>query len=614
MEERLIYFTAILALGITAQWLAWKFRLPSILLLLGFGFAAGHWFPQEEYLHEPTLFAIVSLSVAVILLEGGLTLQFRELREGGPSILRLISVGALVTWILSAIAARYTLGFGWNMSALIGAILVVTGPTVIGPILRSVKPKQRIGAILKWESIVIDPVGAILAVVIFQSVITAAPDAGLRDIPLQIATTFFIGGVLGFVAAKFLQFLLRHHWVPDFLQSVVILTAGALVFTISNLLKAESGLVTVTVLGVVLANQQHAKVRHIIEFKENLRVLLISSLFIILGGRITLDDLAAVWKEALLFLLALIVVVRPAAVIFCTMGSKLSGAEKIFLAFMAPRGIVAAAVSAIFALELAEGHGAEPISPAIAAEASKLVPVTYTVIVGTVAFYGLLAAPLARRLQLAVRNPQGLLIAGITDWAIESARILQELGIRVVLVDANYAATARARMQGLTAVNASIMSEYVTDELDHSGIGRMLAVTPNDHVNAMACLAFNPVFGHSNVYQLNHIDPGEKARDRLSQELTGRLLFEGTPSFSDLYKRERQGNQVKKTTLTSEFTYDAFRKENGPEALVLFALRSNGVLHIQTPDSPAPSAGDTLIFLVPARDSKSDSSPDIASA
>jgi hypothetical protein len=271
-------------------------------------------------------------------------------------------------------------------------------------------------------------------------------------------------------------------------------------------------------------------------------------------------------------------------------------AERLYLALIAPRGIVAAAVAAIFALELAEGHGSSVVP---IAEASRLVPVTYTVIVGTVAFYGLLAGPLARRLGLAVRNPQGLLIAGITEFTIECARAFRETDIRVVLVDSNYDATTRARMRGVTAVSASITSEFVTDELDHAGIGRLLAATPNDHVNTIACLHFAPLFGHANVYQLNHVDEEETTRDGVSAEFTGRVLFEGGPTFDDLDARTRRGFQIKKTSLTEEFTLKHFRTQRGPEALVLFTMNAKNELLIHTPESSDPGPGDTLIALVP---------------
>lgn len=587
MEERLVFFAAVLALGIAAQWLAWRFRLPSILLLLGFGFTAGLFYDQSRIVDENTLFAIVSLSVAVIMLEGGLSLRFGELREAGLPVARLIGLGSLVTWGLSTLAARFLAGLGWPLSTLIGAVLVVTGPTVIGPLLRSVKPRKPVGAILKWEGIVIDPFGALLALLVFNAVFELH---GSESVAASIGKTLVIGGAIGYGAGRLLIFVLRHHWAPDYLHSVVILVVGLALFAVSNAIQHESGLLTVTVIGLVLANQDRAPVRHIIEFKENLRILLISSLFIVLGGRISLDDILSIWREALLFLLALIVVVRPASVFLSLAGSRLKSREKLYLALMAPRGIVAAAVSAIFAMKLAALGGD--------AEAAKLAPLTYSVIVGTVAFYGLLAAPLARRLGLAVKNPQGILFAGIRPWVVEAAAAVQREGFRVLLLDSNYHATRKARMAGLPAVTANVLSDFVTEDLDLAGIGRLLAVTSNDHVNAMACIGFGHSLGRSNVYQLRPEGDADKHRSSVSPELTGRILFGEPVTSASLDRLEREGALVKRTCLTGEYSHEDFREYYGPEAVVLFVLRANGHLSIPTGDPVNCREGDCLIALV----------------
>lgn len=587
MEERLLYFSAVLLAGVSAQWLAWRLKLPSILLLLAFGFVGGLLYDTSGIIENETLFAIVSLSVAVIMLEGGLTLHFKELKEAGLPVLRLVSLGALITWLLSTLAARTLVGFSWQVSLLLGAILVVTGPTVIGPLLRAVKPRRPVGPILKWEGIVIDPIGAVLAVLVFGALFDHG--GAHPSIAASIFKTLLIGGGLGWGAAYLLTWVLRHHWVPDYLQSVVILVVALALFALSNHFQHESGLLTVTVLGIVLANQSHAQVRHIIEFKENLRTLLISSLFIVLGGRIGIDDITLVWREALLFLLALIVVIRPASVFLSTLGGKLTFPERLYLALMAPRGIVAAAVSAIFALGLAETEGP------FAQEAERLVPVAYTVIVGTVAFYGLLAAPLARRLGLAVKHPQGILFAGIQPWTIEAARVVQQAGFRVLMVDSNYRAVSAARMANVPALNANILSDYATEELDLAGIGRILAVTPNDHVNAMACMAFSHALGRSNVYQLSP-SGGREGSKGVSTELTGRLLFGDEVGTERLVTLAHEGASIRRTKLTEAFSEEDLRRRYGEDAIILFAVRESGALDVAVSGSPLNlKTGDTVV-------------------
>lgn len=596
MDERLIFFTSVLLLGIGAQWLAWKLRFPSILLLLGFGFAAGQFYDQSQIVESETLFAIVSLSVAVILLEGGLTLRFSELKEAGTSVLRLIAVGTFVTWAISAVAASKVAGFSWPVALLVSAILVVTGPTVIGPLLQMVKPQRSVNSILKWEGIVIDPVGAILAVLVF-GVFFGHGDGDHREgvavVLLGLGKTILLGGGLGFLAAWGLSYVLGKHWVPDFLQSLVVLVSSLVLFTVSNLIQHESGLLTVTILGIGLANQDRAKIRHVIEFKEILRTVLISCLFIILGARISLDDMLLVWKEALLFLAILIVVARPASVFLSMLGEKRVGKrEKLFLSFMAPRGIVAAAVSSVFALELSETHGP------YAEEAARIVPITYIVIVGTVAFYGLLSAPLARKLGLALKNPQGVLFVGIRGWTIEVAKIIQDAGFRVLMLDSNYGVTRDARMAGVPAMNANVLSDFAAEEIDLVGIGKMVAATPNDQVNTLACISLGHSLGNSNVFQIEPVDLDESDRKSSTKEFNGRSIGSYPIDNLEIAAMLQKGAKVKKTSLNSEFTMNDFREYYGDSALILFKISQGKELNVQTPESTQPVAGDSIISLV----------------
>ena len=593
MDERLIFYTLVLLLGIGAQWIAWRLKLPSILLLLGTGFLAGQFYDQSEIVDQQTLFVLVSLAVGIILLEGGLTLRFSELKEAGTAVLRLVGLGSLVTWVLSSLAAYYVGGFSWQVGILISAILVVTGPTVIGPLLQTVKPKRSVNSILKWEGIVIDPVGAILAVLVFGVFFGHGHGPmGATGVLLGLGKTLLVGVGLGYAAAWALSFALSRHWIPDFLQSVVVLTVGLLLFTVSNLIQHESGLLTVTIIGIGLANQERAKIRHVVEFKETLRTILISCLFIVLGARIGIDDIQMVWKEALLFLLALIVIVRPASVFISLAGSSsVSFREKVFLSLMAPRGIVAAAVSSVFALELAASGGA------FAPEAARIVPVTYFVIVGTVAFYGLLAAPVAKQLGIAMKNPQGILFVGVRRWTIEVAKLVQDAGFRVLMLDSNYEVTSSARMAGLPSVNANVLSEYASEEIDLVGIGNMVASTPNDQVNTLACINLGHSLGASHVFQLQPVDHEKSERQSASAEFNGRLFGNRAISSAEIEEMVEEGAVIKKTTLNEEFSYESFLSMYGEDALVLFRI-TDEVLKVETPRLNDPSKGDVLISLV----------------
>jgi len=596
-EHALVALGLILVLGVFAQWLAWRLKLPAILLLLVAGLAVGPgskllgaerpWLDPDA-LFGPLLLPLVSLFVGVILFEGGLSLRVRELRGAGVAVWRLVTFGAAVTWLLTSLAARWVLGLEPGVAMLLGAILVVTGPTVIGPLLRYVRPTGPVGAVLKWEGIVIDPVGAVLAVLVFQ--VLVPHEAGHAASPaVALLRTVLFGGGLGLAVGALLIWLLRRHRVPDELESPMALMLAIAAFVAANLAQEEAGLLAVTVMGVLLANQKLVDIHHIVEFKENLRTLLISSLFVVLAARLPVEQLQSLDLRTFFFLAALILLVRPISVWLSTLGTPLSRAERVFLAAVAPRGIVAAAIASALAIVLEDAG---------VAGAQRLATVTFGVIIGTVLVYGLLAAPLARRLKLAEPDPQGMLILGAHDWARAIASLLSGHGVRTLLVDRNREHVLAARMDGLPAVAGDILAGPTLDALDLGGIGRLLAWTPNDGVNALACRHLAPLLGRSNVYQL----PGRgREREPLPAHLRGRRLFRDDATFAELNRRFARGDVLKATPLSDQFDFDAFRTRYGDDALVLFVLTGDGKVHIATADAPPePQSGQTVIALVPA--------------
>jgi len=601
-EYLLANLAVILGLGIGAQWVAWRLRIPGILLLLLVGFFAGpvaqqlaihHMLPEGFFLDPDALFGrkligpLVSLAVGVILYEGGLTLELREIREVGPVIRNLVSVGAVVTWLLCAASARWILGMTGGLALLLGAILVVTGPTVIGPLLRQVRPQGPVGSALKWEGIVIDPIGATLAVLVFEVVRGSNTPWGTV---VGFAETAIYGGGLGFLGAGLLIFALKRHLIPDMLENACSLAVVVAIFAGANLLHHEAGLLAATVMGIVLANQKQVTVHHIIHFKENLRVLLLAVLFVVLAARVDLDTLlqALNWR-VLGFVLTLIFVVRPTMVWISTHGSSLSLNEKIFLSWMAPRGIVAAAVASEFSLRLVESG---------VPEAAQLGAVTFVVIISTVAIYGLTAGPLAYRLGLAQPTPQGVLILGAHEWAREMALALQRLSIPVLLVDANRGHVSDARLAGLPAEHANVLSDFVDNELDLGGIGRLLALTPNAEVNMLAAQRFSEEFGKREVYSLQYPKSGTSERHDVAHS-GARTLFSTSATFDYLAERFAKGDVVKRSRLTTEFTFKDFERYYGQEALPLFMIDSEGRLSIfATENRPSPEAGTTLLSLV----------------
>ena len=554
-ESVLLDITTVIFLGIGAQWLAWRLQLPSILLLLVVGFLAGPVLGilDPASLKGDWLFAFVSLSIGIILFEGGLSLRVSELRAVGNTVIRLITLGVFITWGLAAGAAHLILGFNLSLSVLIGAILTVTGPTVIVPLLRHVRPKGRVSTIAKWEGITIDPVGAILAVLTLETLLllndpeetVTTASAAVEHVAIGLGLEIFVALGVSVAATLLLVFIFRRRMVPDFLRNPITLMVVVVAFVVSNVLQHEAGLLTTTLMGIALANQPYVSVQRIVEFKENLQVLLIGSLFVLLSARLELSALNYIDLNVLVYLGILVILVRPIAVLVSSLGTKLEWEEKAFLSWLAPRGIVAAAVASLFAYQL------RPIYPDAI---DGMVPIIFSVIVGTVAIYGLTAAPLARWLNLADPDPDGLLFVGAAPWVRSVARRVQDLGFSVSMIDSNPDHVAQAREEGLHAQHANALSESILDEVDLSGIGRLLITIPNDEVASLTALHFSDVFDTTHVYQLAASPESREGREGvMPKHLRGRPLFGKATNFQSLRNQVERGDVVKVLKLADDF-------------------------------------------------------------
>jgi NhaP-type Na+/H+ or K+/H+ antiporter len=591
-EFVLIGLASIIVLGIAAHWLAWRLRFPSILFFLVFGFIAG---PVTNFIHPDQLmgdllFPIVSISVALILFEGGLTLRLGELKEVGRVVITLIILGAVITWIIASAAAHYILGLDIRLAILLGAVLIVTGPTVIGPLLSHIRPLKRVGRILKWEGILIDPVGAILAVLVYEAILAGEfSEAGIV-VFFGILKTLLIGGIIGFGMAQVLIILLRKFLIPDFLQESFALVVVVAAFVISNIFQPESGLLTVTLMGLFMDNQKLVSIKHIIEFKENLRVIIISSIFILLAARLQLSDFESFNTSTVLFLVVLIFLARPLSVFLSTIGSKINWRERTLISWMAPRGIVAAAVSSVFAFKLAESgiEGAESI-----------VPITFLVIVVTVTVYGLTAYPLAKVLKVVQSKPQGILFVGAHSWARSIAKMLKEKKLSIIMVDTNREHIKAARLEGLPAYLGSILSEHIADELDLDGIGRLMALTPNDEANSLAALHMGDVFERGEMYQLPPIS--EKSGKELEfspKHLRARFLFGEGMNYYHLNSLIQKGWTLKSTKLSDSFTFENMKQHYGDNLIPFFRIAENKLMICTIENLIEPESGDTVIALV----------------
>ncbi len=557
---------------LAAQWFAWWVKLPAILFLLLIGLLAGPvtGMLQPDALFGDLLFPIVSLSVAVILFEGALTLKLNQISGLEKVVRRLVSTGVLVTWLIIAVATRYIADFSWELSILFGALVVVTGPTVIVPMLRTVRPNQRISNILRWEGIVIDPVGALLAVLVFEFIIAIGDGSALAHTFWVFGKIIAIGLVLGAGIGHAFGLVLRHHAMPEYLHNTAALALVCGAFALSDAIEPESGLLTVTVMGLWLANMPRVDVEEILNFKESLSVVLISALFIMLAARIDVETVKQLGWSGLGVFLVIQLVARPVKVLVATWGSDLSLQERALLGWIAPRGIVAAAVTALFALRLEElGY----------AHAELLVPLTFSVIIGTVVLQSTTAGLLARRLGVAEPSPRGYLIIGANSVARCIGTALEKQGVPVLLTSSSWSDIKKARMAGLPTFYGRAVSEHADHHLELVGMGQMLGLEPHAHMNAMAAMRYSPEFGRNRIYQLAASDSSEKLdKQHMANAHLGNTLFGEEIVYSKLASLIAKGATVSATTLTDTFGLEQYKTSREPGTLGLFTISPSGDL------------------------------------
>lgn len=585
------------------QWLAWRVRMPAILFLLAGGLAAGPllgWL-QPEPLFDDLLFPLISLAVAVILFEGSLTLKYQEIKGHGRMVRNLIPVGSVVTAVIGTLAAKWVLDVSWPVALLFGAISIVTGPTVIAPLLRSVRPKQNLANILRWEGIIIDPVGALLAVLVFEAIISWGQGNVFWHSVYIFGKTVVVGMVFGAVAGWLNGVALRKHLLPHYLHNAGTLTFMLGVYALSNELAHESGLLTVTVMGIWMANMKMVPIDDILEFKESLSVLLISALFIILAARVDFASIADLGWGLVAVLAILMLVARPLSIVLSAIGTSLNWREQAFLSWIAPRGIVAAAVSALFAFQL-ENQGYE--------DAGTLVPLVFMLIIATVTIQSLTARPVAKALGVAEPAAFGFLILGANSGARAIALALQKKEIPVVLTDTNWENVRQARMDGLRVYFGNPTSEHASTHLDLTGVGKLLVISPYKQLNSLATYHFLDWFGANSVYSLSEGEQDAKASHQTAEKIQQTRGLFNDLSYPKLASLMSRGYTVKTTQLSDNFTYEDFIARHEGEARVLFVINDKDKIHpVLAGEEVAPDTDWQIISLVPpkaARDRKAE--------
>ncbi|KAF7787805.1 hypothetical protein PRUB_a2301 [Pseudoalteromonas rubra] len=595
-----IYIAGIALFSVLAQWLAWVCRVPAILFLLLTGLLLG---PisgqlQPDQLLGDLLFPVVSLSVAIILFEGALTLHFHELKGIGKVVRNLCSIGMLTTFIILTASAIWLLELDWRVAAVLGAVLVVTGPTVIAPMLNAMRPQKDIDRILRWEGIVIDPIGALFAVLVFEAVNQVGEAAVFSHTILALFSTLGVGTSVGIVAGWLTTTIIRREWLPYELHKFGILALVLFSFTLANHLSHESGLLAVTIFGIWLANQDDLEIDSVLEFKEDLSMILISSLFILLAARLQLEDLMLLDSDVFIFLAIVLFVARPLSIAVSTFGSDLPLRSRLILAWIAPRGIVAAAVGSVFALSMMQSGYPD---------ANKMVPLIFMVIIVTVILQSLTATPLARLLKVRQPAPNTLLLIGANHVSRAIAKGLTEQNVDVYLSDPAWENCKMARMDGLPCYYGNPQSEHAERYLPLTSLKSVMALSPNRHHNALGVQYFSHLLGEQNVFSLKSSTNHAKANKDSATFLSRQLLFGDEGNYAKLSSMMAKGGKVSATRLSEEFTWSQYQEVN-KEAIPLFIIGEAGKnddgLPVRpfTPDMKnAPGSGERVLALQPPK-------------
>ncbi|GFM29372.1 Na(+):H(+) antiporter [Novosphingobium sp. PY1] len=594
MEHQALVFALIGVLGIGAQWIAWRTGWPAIAVMLFAGVIAGPVTglisPEETFgeLLEP----MISVAVALILFEGGLNLNFRELRKTEGAVTRLVLIGVPVGWGLGAIACYYLAGLVWPVAILFAGILVVTGPTVVLPLLRQSNVAPRPRAILKWEAIVNDPIGALCAVITYEYLRRAEAGGTLIAVVISLLAAAVVAGLIGYAVARLIAWSFPRGQVPEYLKAPVLLVAVISTFVLSHLIQQETGLLAVTVMGVAIANMRLDSLRDIHPFKENVTVLLISGVFVLLSASLDLEVLRQFEWRFIAFLLALLFIVRPLTVLCSLAFSRLPWNERLLLAWIAPRGVVAVAIAGLFALRLGKlGY----------ADGSILVALSFAVVVATIVAHGFSVRHVARWLKVTGVQRKGLLIVGSTSWSLALAEQVRSLELPVTICDTSWQRLSAARQAGIPTYHGEILAESTEERLDLTQFQVLVAISQNEAYNALVCNEFAPDFGRDSVYQLGGMGDDEDHRS-LPEALQGRAMFASGLGVEDIIAREQAGWTFRKTKISDQFDFSDARAELPEGGDMLFLYRKDGKIRFFTHASrPAAEPGDVIVSYAPSR-------------
>ena len=604
-SDSLIFACALIgALGLGAQWLAWRLQAPAIVLMALAGLAAGPVWSLifGDPLLDPSstfgdlLRPIVSLCVAVILFEGGLILKFENLRDAGAAVRRVVFFGGPLAWLLGSLAARYAAGLDWASAIVFAGVMVVTGPTVIMPLMRQSKLSGRPAQFLKWEGIVNDPIGALFAVAAYEVIRVASQGDSIVGAGVWILAAAGIGVALGIIFGLGISRAFRAGWTPEYLKAPLIFASIILCYALAEQVEKEIGLVAVTAYGMTLANSKLADLSELRKFKEDIAVLLVSGVFVILTADLTPAIISSALNlNTLLFLLAMLFVVRPLSVWVATAGT-LNRKEALLLGWIAPRGIVAVAVSGLFGSLLVDlsREGRFYFSGA-----DQIVPLAFAMVFTPVVLHGFTIGPLARKLGLARSEKPGVLLVGANSWSVEFAKALKSVKIDVIVADSSYRRLRPAREAGLDTFLGEVLSEDAEIRLDHSRFATVVALSTNDSHNALVCSQFAPEVGRHRVYQLS-LSEGDETDDKsVGSSARGRTLIKRGRTYDGLIRDQYRGWNFSRTRLTEKYTLEQYLADR-PKGDLVAEIRPDGTLVLLGPSREARGGeGATIISFAP---------------
>ena len=600
----MVELAGIIILGIVAQWFAWKLKIPAILPLILIGLLVGPvstlitedgskwiepiWNGEAGLFPGERLFNFVSLSIALILFEGGMTLKKDEIKNVGPVIYRLISWGSIITMTTAGIAAHYILDLSWPISFLFSALIIVTGPTVISPILRNLAIKKDISTVLKWEGILIDPIGALAAVLVYEFITVGGAHGSeyTKEALIEFGKIVVIGLSIGFTTAYAFAMALKNKWIPHYLINVMSLASVLGVFVLSDLFAHESGLLAVVIMGMVLGNMKIDALKDVLYFKEAISILLISILFILLSANINVSDFELIFNwESLALFGVVVLIVRPLGVFFSTYNSGMQLNEKLFISWVGPRGIVAAGIASLFGLKLASQgvEGAEYITPLV-----------FMIVLGTVLLNATTARIFARISGVLLNRSEGILIVGASPPARLIATYLQNKDRRVVLIDSNPQHIENAKKLNLEAINCDIYSDDLVENIELNDVGYLMALTGSNSINEYAISKLKPHFGEQGAYRLIS---AEEMRDPTNNTEDG--LFSHTDDYINISEVVRDYPYINEVAITSKEHYLSLLEatKNEIKTVPVFVKDVEGEIHIIPSDSEQLSVTEGFTFM-----------------